>query len=104
MANWKYDLGETGKTLRERINECDFETCSDILPVMDALLACYAKIEKLLPEEDFSAFSSQQDDAQIVRDDIRDGEMPIDDAIWNVNFELDEFYDLCDLYRIWIST
>jgi hypothetical protein len=94
MAKWKYTLN-SGKTLREAIENEDMEQ------VVKCLLLCYRELLDKLDEWD-------EEDYEI---DIHDSigvlmayELcPDEDDEDYLNDQLEEFYDLCDELRVWIT-
>lgn len=88
-GGWNYTL-KSGKALRTAIDKEDYTA------LKSALGAAYKEINKALPE-DF--------DEDELKEKLTDLEfLDLDsDAEEDWNYELSEFYDLCDALRIWVS-
>lgn len=92
MARWKYTLN-SGSALREAINNEDTER------VVKCLLICYKELLDKLVGEDRKGF--MWDIADTI-DVLTLYELDSDDED-NVNYYLEEFYNLCDELRAWIE-
>lgn len=93
MARWRYTL-KFGEALRNAIHDEDYEA------VLDALVACFTELHKALPE-DYDEYELENDleDITIIKENMEDG----DDVEDDINYELSDFYDLCDGLRVWVG-
>ena len=106
MAEWKYDLGITGKLLREAINT-DVESIEACTETLNCLIRCLDWIDKHCTEDVKDYFYILRMDVEetidnfkfLDEDDDEDYEIAEDD----VNDLLDTFYNGCDVGRIWIG-
>ncbi len=102
MTIWKYDLGVTGKNLRDAINT-DEESIDACVSTLQNILNCINWIDKHCTVDIQDCFS-------ILRSDVEDNldyfsalngfEYDIAEDI--TNGLLQTFYDQCDRCRIWI--
>lgn len=92
MANWKYTL-KSGLALREAIDNDDAEQ------VVKCLLVCYNELLNQLDEWDEVDYEMDIHDSIGV---LMGYELCPDDED-DVNYYLEEFYDLCDELRAWIG-
>lgn len=85
MARWKYEL-KCGKKLRKAINE------STPYDVLNVLRDAYGELlgNGIIDEDDFDRWTS---DFELYDEDVDE---------YDVDYELGEFYDLCDNLGIWI--
>jgi hypothetical protein len=87
MARWKYEL-KCGKELREEIHEGNSER------ILNVLQKAYKELFKagVIDESDYDLYT----DEFIIydADDLEEAD---------VNYELSEFYDLCDELGVWVS-
>ena len=92
MANWIYTIN-SGKALHEAIDNEDEKL------VVKCLLQCYKELYNKLSDEDkdWKGFDIE-DTIEILTYYSAD---PDDED--NVDYYLDEFYDLCDDLRAWIT-
>jgi archaellum biogenesis ATPase FlaH len=92
MAKWNYTL-QWGKQLHEAIK------AEDTTMVVKCLIACYRELLNKLSEEDkeWKGFDIE-DSIEILTYYAAD---PDDED--NVDYYLDEFYDICDDVRAWIT-
>lgn len=92
MAQWNYTI-RSGKALREAIKE------GDVTLVVSRLLQCYRELLNKLSDEDrdWKGFDIE-DIIEILVLYVID---PDDED--NVDYYLDEFYDICDDVRAWIA-
>lgn len=93
MATWKYTI-KTGVALRESIDNEDMEQ------VVKCLLLCYKELLDKLVGEDRKGF--MWDIEEIIEILTLYALDPDDED--NVNYYLEEFYDLCDELGAWICT
>ena len=93
MGRWRYTL-KFGEALRNAIDDENYEA------ILDALVACFTEINKALPE-DYESYELEKDleEISIIKENMEDGEDVEDD----INYELSDFYDLCDGLRIWVG-
>lgn len=92
MARWKYTLN-SGSALREAIHNEDTEQ------VVKCLLLCYKELLDKLVGEDRKGFMWDIEDTINV---LTLYESDPDDED-NINYYLEEFYDICDELRAWIE-
>ena len=87
---WKYEL-KNGKTLRNAIRE---ERLEDIIP---CLRECYRELldAGIIDEYEYGQYTEDFD----MYGDFSDWDDPED----TVDYELDNFYDLCDNVWVWVS-
>lgn len=93
MGRWRYTL-KFGEALRNAIDEEDYDA------ILSALVACFTELNKALPE-DYDEYELENDleDIAAIRENFEDGEDVEDD----INYKLDELYDLGDGLRVWIG-
>lgn len=86
--NWSYTI-KSGAKLRRAIEEEGYEA------VKEALIDCYSELfnEGLIDEDDYDTWTS---DIEIIDTSDEDGAVDLD-------YELDEFYDLCDNLNVWVA-
>lgn len=95
MKEWKYNL-KRGKDLIKAINEEDYKC------VLETLLSCYLEIlsyfqyKKIIDPEDFETEYNYY--TENIQQMLKDEEYDEDE----INYELSDFYDLCDNCEIWI--
>lgn len=95
---WEVRL-ESGKALRQAIDGEDGEE------IKEALKNCYKEINRKMPEEfDEDELESMLDDLDMA-DFSENEEVGVDaeEAEYNVNAYLGDFYDFCDGYNIWVE-
>lgn len=82
---WRYTL-KNSKALRSAINS------EDMTEVLKQIFAGYEELrdEGLIDEDDFESYTS-------------DFELYLDDPEDTVDYELSNFYDLCDNIGVWIE-
>ncbi len=87
MARWNYQL-KSGASLRRAIND------GDPISVLDQLFRCYEELrsEGIIDEDDFDSYTG---DFEL----YDEGDEDLEDT---VDYELDNFYDLCDNIGVWI--
>lgn len=91
MAKWNYELSEkTARFLRNAIRDDDF------LAVCVALQQAYQEINEMCPEY-YDEYDLQEDIEEIDYIDTEDAY-----AEDEINYALNDFYDLCDNLRIWV--
>ncbi len=92
MAKWKYKLN-SGSALREAIDNEDEEQ------VVKCLLLCYEELYSKLSDEDkeWKGYDIE-DSIEILKFYVAD---PDDED--DVNYYLEDFYDICDELRAWIE-
>ena len=93
MARWRYTL-KFGEALRNAIDDEDYGA------ILDALVACFSELHKALPE-DYDDYELDRDleDISGIKETFEDGEDIEDD----INFKLDELYDICDALKVWVG-
>lgn len=103
MAEWKYDLGVTGKQLREAINT-DVESIEACVETLRRLLRCSDWINKHCSDDVRDYFFFFRMDVEENIDYISGlDEDDYDVAEMTVNDLLGTFYDYCDCCRIWVG-
>ena len=88
MAKWDYTL-TSGKALHEAIENEDIEL------VVKCLLACYKELYNKLTDEDRDWRGYDIEDAMFNLENFDEDE--------DIDGYLEEFYDLCDTLRAWIT-
>lgn len=86
---WRYQL-QSGKDIRDAID------AEDYYGVIEALRVAYGELldNGLIDEDDYERWTEDFDFYDL--DDEEDAEE-------QVNYELDQFYDLCDNIGVWVS-
>lgn len=86
--NWSYTI-KSGAKLRRAIEDEDYEA------VKEALIDCYSELfnEGLIDEDDYDRWTS---DIEFLDSDSEDAEDEFD-------YELNDFYDLCDNLNVWVA-
>jgi hypothetical protein len=92
MAKWEYTL-TNGKALHNAISKCNIEL------VVECLLECYKELYAKLTDEDKEWRGFDIEDA-IETLTYFDADEAEDD---DVDYYLDDFYNLCDELRAWIT-
>ena len=89
-AKWKYQL-KSGVDLRKAIDNGDAEA------VREALIDCWKEINSLMPDDftDDELESKVEDLQWLDTDDEEEFEE-------NVDYELSDFYDFCDAFKVWV--
>ena len=91
MARWDYEISEeTARFLRNAIRD---EDCGAICV---ALQQAYQEINEMCPEY-YDEYDLQND-----LEDLDYIDCDVEGAEDEINYELSEFYDLCDTLRIWV--
>lgn len=87
-GRWNYQL-KHGSALRNAINSGDAED------VLDQLLKSYEELrdEGLIDEDDFERYTGDFEMYDVDDEDFED----------DIDYELDDFYDLCDNIGVWIT-
>lgn len=96
MKKWNYTLKHS-KILRQAIKEEDYKK------VLQVLLLCYREIVNYFKYKDLISEEEYEDEYNYYTENIQD---MIDDENYNedeINYELNDFYDLCDNTGIWIE-
>lgn len=90
-SSWRYQL-KNGSALRRAIDS------EDPYAVMEQLRVCYEELldAGLIDEDDFERYTEDFE----LYGDFSDYD---DDATDTVDFELDQFYDLCDNIDVWVT-
>lgn len=86
-ARWSYTL-KSGSALRSAIKD------GDPMDVIHSLQNAYAELRDagLIDEDDFDSYTG---DFELYEEDD-------DDIEESADYELDNFYDLCDALKVWI--
>lgn len=102
MRKWKYTL-KNSKELRSVINEENY------LEVLKELIKAYKQIVEIEIKDDIIKTSEEEDTLNDYISDIQDyidyELMDIENTNQeeDINYFLDDFYDLCDSLNIWIN-
>ena len=90
---WSHEL-QSGRMLRKAIQS------GDMASVLKALLSCYEELRdaEIIDEYDFERYT--EDFELYLYDDFDEDSW--DDPEELVDYELGEFYDLCDNLNVWI--
>lgn len=85
---WEYTL-EGGSLLRDAIES------GDLYQVKNSLINCYQELleQGIIDESDFEAYTQEVEEVDMDDDGAQD----------YLDFELNEFYDLCDNCNVWVS-
>lgn len=101
MGKWIYTL-KNGTSLRSAIDDGDLDQ------VLDCLADCFREILQALPDYyDDSDLESDLESIENARDNLEHYEeydMSLSDVEEEVDSLLNDFYDLCDSYGIWVDT
>ena len=95
MVKWDYII-TSGKKLREAIHN------EDIRLVVKALLLCYKELYSKLSDEDKDWKGMDIEDS-IENLSLYTFDLDDEDDEDNVNYYLDEFYNLCDDLKAWVE-
>lgn len=106
MTKWIYKL-KRGNELRRLIEEA--ETTENLLEILQKLKNCYQEILTSYPfEDEYDKYDIQEalnflggDDEIIQEKEL--GEYGFENAEDLIDNRLEEFYNLCDDYRIWVG-
>lgn len=110
MNKWRLTL-DSGRTLREAISTA-FHATENIeekqAQVLDALEKCVDECIGKLPEDELFDFEDFQGTIAGEADYVRKRdpfiqEMGFTSAEELIDDRLEQFYDLCDRYRVWVS-
>ena len=100
MSKWNFDLTETGAALKEMIHNSDgtqntlINICKQIQTCYEAMKLFYRSDEDMIETLD-DAIAEVQEEIDMWCDD--DMEQDVVDALLN------NLYDFCDDFRIWIG-
>lgn len=104
MSKWEYDLKVYGKTLRELITQGDSskENCENILK---QIIACCEYLQEKLTDEDEECYGYDLEEMIEDCDDLKYYLEEYDEDFneGEINDILEEFYDLMDEMRVWIT-
>ena len=94
MERWVYTL-KFGEALRNAIDNEDYDG------IISGLVACFTELHEALPDN-YDANELENDLADIsgIRETLEDGDDDVEDEI---NWKLDELYDLCDALHVWVG-
>ena len=86
--NWNYTL-KSGSLLRDAINE------GDLQQVQSSLIDCYDELhnQDLIDDDDYESYV----------EDVRMLDASDEDAEDEFDYQLNEFYDLCDNLNVWVA-
>ena len=93
MAEWKYTI-ESGKALREAIED------GDTGATIECLIKCFRELWDKLDEEDLEDYEI---DIEEIVNALTDYNPSDEDDTETIDEYLEEFYNLCDDVRAWIS-
>lgn len=97
MKEWKYTL-ENGKILREAIHEENYEK------ILKILKECYTEILDFFVKEGLTKPEDKDDEYEEYTENI---DMLLEDIDSieeeEIDYELSNFYDLCDNTNIWVK-
>lgn len=100
MGRWKYTL-KAGKALRAAIDAEDYES------VIENLKSCWREIHDKFPEEfdeyDLDDVLEELDNERDNVNNYADYDMTWEDVEDNINCQLDNLYDFCDAFTIWVA-
>ena len=99
-GKWIYTL-KAGKSLRSAIDDEDYDS------VLTELKSCWKEINNNFPEEfDESDLDEVLEDIDNERDNLynyEDYDMDFEDVEDNINYLLNDLYDFCDAFNIWVE-
>lgn len=96
MGKWAVTLN-SGKALREAIDE------EDIIKCFECLKACYQELHDKLPDTFTDVdLDMALEDVDMQLSDLEDPDAS-EDAEDELNYLLDDFYDLCDNLNVWVG-
>lgn len=96
MGKWAVTLN-SGKALRDAIDE------EDIIKCFECLKACYQELHDKLPDTFTDVdLDMALEDVDMQLSDLEDPDM-YEDAEDELNYLLDDFYDLCDNLNVWVG-
>nr|WP_298061009.1 hypothetical protein [uncultured Blautia sp.] len=107
MKHWKYDLGTEGEVLRSLI-ENENETIENIIAIYNQLIKCLEVWKGKLRNED-SKKDWEYDIDLIIEDfrcacpDSRNNNLIYKEEKANLNYNLKDFYEMCDCGSVWIG-
>ena len=94
MAKWEYTL-KNSKALRSAIDEEDY------YGIVEALKDSYTEIHQALPDVyDEDDLERDIEELDILLENLEDSDGGAEDE---VDYALNEFYDLCDNIRVWVE-
>lgn len=100
MANWKYKL-KHGMPLREAIDNQEYNK------VVKELKACFKELHKAVPndyeEYDLERDLSDIEDFEYMLDEYFEDESIEEDLVTEIDSKLNDLYDLCDAYNVWVE-
>lgn len=95
MAQWKYTI-KSGSDLRESIEEGNTEE------TVECLIRCFNELWNKLDEEDLEDYDEELEDIIDELVAYEDSDYDEDDTE-TIDSYLEQFYDICDAVRAWIS-
>ena len=104
MIECKYTFWSSGKLLREYIEKS--QTIDDIILIYNQMITCLENLKALLNNEDREVMEHEID--RIIKDLQREIPDPYDEELFysneveNINYYLNEFYNLCDDFKVLI--
>lgn len=109
MKHWKYDLGTEGEVLRSLIeNENEKESIENIIAVYNQLIRCLNTWKGKL-RNDKNKKDWEYDIDLIIEDfrcacpDLRNKNVIYKKEKSNLNYNLRDFYEMCECGRVWIG-
>lgn len=104
MSNWKYNIDKEGVELRNLLNNA--ETLENIADLYTHIIECLNTIRKMLTRKDSEKWGNEIDnmieDLEMAQPDLSD-DLNYKEEEDNLNYYLDEFYNLCDNIGVWIG-
>ena len=103
---WKYSLDKEGKELRSLLDK-EESTIENISLVYKQIIICLESWKKRLTESDKEDYEYDIDcmieELQCACPSVDDDSLDYYEEEENLNYYLDEFYDLCDDARVWVG-
>lgn len=107
MNKWKYKMELEGKELRKLIDEGD-ETLETVISIYKQIIVCLKLLKERLTKIDKSNLEydidSMIEDMQMACPEAPDDKSyDYEEEEDNLNYNLRDFYDFCDINRVWIG-
>lgn len=105
MNKWKYRLESTGKAFRESLTS-EQETAATVIEVYQRVIDCLNGLKHMLNNEDVEEWLY---DIESMVEDLEtacpepDPDFDYEEQEENLNYYLNDFYNLCDNMRVWIG-
>lgn len=105
MGNWKYTLCVEGKILRNLINK--EETIENIVEIYSQMIKCLETWKSRLAKTDKQEWEYDIElmieDLKMSIPDVEDNSLDYEAEKENLNYNLKDFYDMCDYGKVWIG-